>query len=155
MRELEGCAIGGVLGDQQAALFGQGAFREGEAKCTYGTGLFLMFNTGGEVRESGNGLLTTVAYQLGKPRGEDGEDADGGGETVYALEGSVAHSGSTMQWLRDQMGIIKNTKELKALATQTKSNDGLYFVPAFSGFFAPCWRAVSGLLLVWGPTYLL
>jgi len=120
--------IGGILGDQQAALFGQGAFQPGEAKSTYGTGLFLMMNTG-DLMVSKNGLLTTVAYQVGE-----------GGEVIYALEGSVSHSGSTIQWLRDQLQIINDAKESETLAAEITSNDGLYFVPAFAGLFAPYWR---------------
>jgi len=119
--------LASVLGDQQAALFGQACFRPGEAKNTYGTGMFLMMNTGEKMVPSNHGLLTTIGYQIG----EDGE-------LVYALEGSVSHSGSTVQWLRDQLGIISTASETETLATE--SNDGLYFVPAFAGLFAPHWR---------------
>ncbi len=129
---LAGVPIAGILGDQQAALFGQGAFEPGEAKNTYGTGLFLMMNTGKNMMPSKNGLLTTVGYKLGD-----------NGETVYALEGSVSHSGSTIQWLRDQLQIIDDAAESETLAAKVNSNDGLYFVPAFAGLFAPYWRAVS------------
>jgi glycerol kinase len=126
--ELEGVCIAGILGDQQAALFGQCAFHPGEAKNTYGTGLFLMMNTGTKPVPSTNGLLTTVAYEVN-------------GETMFALEGSVSHSGSTIQWLRDQLGIIRNASESETLASEVDSNEGLYFVPAFSGLFAPYWRS--------------
>jgi glycerol kinase len=136
IQALSGVPIAGILGDQQAALFGQGAFEPGEAKNTYGTGLFLMMNTG-EMMPSKNGLLTTVGYKIG----EDGK-------AVYALEGSVSHSGSTIQWLRDQLQIIKDAAESETLAAQVSSNDGLYFVPAFAGLFAPYWRSVS-LFLTW------
>jgi glycerol kinase len=118
--------LAGVLGDQQAALFGQCAFEPGEAKNTYGTGLFLMMNTGTEIIPSAHGLLTTIAYQI--------DDT-----VVYALEGSVSHSGSTLQWLRDQLQIIEQFPDTERLATA--HNDGLYLVPAFSGLFAPHWRA--------------
>ena len=126
--------IAGVLGDQQAALFGQTAFSPGEAKNTYGTGLFLMMNTGTTATRS-EGLLTTVAYQLGKDE-----------PVHYALEGSVSHSGSTIQWLRDQLQIIPSAPESEALATL--NNDGLYFVPAFAGLFAPHWRSDARACLV-------
>ncbi|MFH0411460.1 glycerol kinase GlpK [Corynebacterium sp. L4756] len=118
--------ITGVLGDQQAALFGQAAFYEGEAKNTYGTGLFMLLNTGEQPRWSDNGLLTTVAFQCE------------GKEPVYALEGSVAVGGSLIQWLRDQLGIIPNATSSEAIAA--KDNGGVYIVPAFSGLFAPRWR---------------
>ena len=122
---LKGVPIASILGDQQAALFGQCALEPGEAKNTYGTGMFLMMNTGTKPIPSTHGLLTTIAYQLDK-------------EVVYALEGSVSHSGSTIQWLRDQLNIIKDAAESGTLAS--KHNDGLYFVPAFAGLFAPYWR---------------
>ncbi|MGO1733002.1 MAG: glycerol kinase GlpK [Corynebacterium casei] len=118
--------ITGVLGDQQAALFGQAAFKEGEAKNTYGTGLFMLLNTGDKPRWSENGLLTTVAFQC------EGKDP------VYALEGSVAVGGSLIQWLRDQLGIIPNATSSESIAA--KDNGGVYIVPAFSGLFAPRWR---------------
>lgn len=125
---MEGIPIAGILGDQQAALFGQGAFEPGEAKNTYGTGLFLMMNTGSIPTPSTNGLLTTVGYCL------ENENA------VYALEGSVSHSGSTLQWLRDQLQIIDHAEESEVYARKVHSNDGMYFVPAFAGLFAPYWR---------------
>ncbi|MDJ0376341.1 glycerol kinase GlpK [Cryobacterium sp. PH31-L1] len=121
--------IAGILGDQQAATFGQAAFDQGEAKNTYGTGNFLIFNTGTEIIHSKNGLLTTVGYKLG--------DAP----VHYALEGSIAVTGSLVQWMRDQLGIIKNASEIEDLAKTVKDNGGAYFVPAFSGLFAPYWRS--------------
>ncbi|TFB68521.1 MULTISPECIES: glycerol kinase GlpK [Cryobacterium] len=121
--------ISGILGDQQAATFGQAAFDQGEAKNTYGTGNFLIFNTGTEIIHSKNGLLTTVGYKLG--------DAP----VHYALEGSIAVTGSLVQWMRDQIGIIKNANEIEDLAKTVTDNGGAYFVPAFSGLFAPYWRS--------------
>ncbi|QIP88198.1 glycerol kinase GlpK [Streptomyces sp. Tu 2975] len=121
--------ITGVLGDQQAATVGQVCFRPGEAKNTYGTGNFLVLNTGTEIVRSGSGLLTTLAYQFG--------DAP----AVYALEGSIAVTGSAVQWLRDQMHIIGSSSEVEALARQAQDSGGIYFVPAFSGLFAPYWRS--------------
>ena len=121
--------IAGILGDQQAATFGQAAFDQGEAKNTYGTGNFLIFNTGTEIVHSTHGLLTTVGYKLG--------DA----ETHYALEGSIAVTGALVQWLRDNLGIIGSASEIEALALSVEDNGGAYFVPAFSGLFAPYWRA--------------
>ena len=134
--------IAGILGDQQAALFGQGAFTPGKAKNTYGTGLFLMMNTGTTMTQSKHGLLTTVAYQLKE-----------GGDVVYALEGSVSHSGSTIQWLRDQLQIIKSASESETLAQEVDSTEGLYFVPAFAGLFAPYWRSVSCVFLFGAASY--
>ena len=121
--------IAGILGDQQAATFGQAAFDQGEAKNTYGTGNFLIFNTGTEIIHSKNGLLTTVGYKLG--------DAP----VHYALEGSIAVTGSLVQWMRDQLGIIKSANEIEDLAKTVNDNGGAYFVPAFSGLFAPYWRS--------------
>ncbi|MCS5488117.1 glycerol kinase GlpK, partial [Curtobacterium flaccumfaciens pv. beticola] len=120
--------IAGILGDQQAATFGQAAFDQGESKNTYGTGNFLIFNTGTEIVRSENGLLTTVGYKLGDQ------------ETHYALEGSIAVTGSLIQWLRDNLGIIGSAPEVEALAKTVEDNGGVYFVPAFSGLFAPYWR---------------
>jgi glycerol kinase len=125
---LRGVPISGILGDQQAATFGQAAFSKGESKNTYGTGNFLIFNTGEEIVLSKNGLLTTVAYQLGE------------GKPVYALEGSIAVTGSLIQWLRDNLGFFNNASEVEALAKSVPDNGGAYFVPAFSGLFAPHWR---------------
>lgn len=120
--------ISGILGDQQAATFGQAAFEKGESKNTYGTGNFLIFNTGEDIVISKNGLLTTVGYQIQgqKPR--------------YALEGSIAVTGSLIQWLRDNLGFFENASEVEALANSVEDNGGAYFVPAFSGLFAPYWR---------------
>ncbi|MFD8563797.1 glycerol kinase GlpK [Streptosporangium canum] len=121
--------LSGDLGDQQAATVGQVCFEVGEAKNTYGTGNFLLLNTGHELVRSKNGLLTTVCYQFGADR------------PVYALEGSIAVTGSAVQWLRDQLGIISGAAESEALARQVDDNGGVYFVPAFSGLFAPYWRS--------------
>ncbi|TFD65636.1 glycerol kinase GlpK [Cryobacterium ruanii] len=121
--------ISGILGDQQAATFGQAAFDQGEAKNTYGTGNFLIFNTGTEIVHSKNGLLTTVGYKLGSA------------PVHYALEGAIAVTGSLVQWMRDQLGIIKNASEIEDLAKTVTDNGGAYFVPAFSGLFAPYWRS--------------
>ncbi|QHO68307.1 glycerol kinase GlpK [Marisediminicola antarctica] len=120
--------VAGILGDQQAATFGQAAFDTGESKNTYGTGNFLIFNTGEEIVHSKNGLLTTVGYKLG--------DAP----AHYALEGAIAVTGSLIQWLRDNLGLIKSADEVEALANTVDDNGGAYFVPAFSGLFAPYWR---------------
>jgi len=120
--------IAGILGDQQAATFGQAAFEAGEAKNTYGTGNFLIFNTGTDIVHSKNGLLTTVGYKLG--------DAP----VHYALEGSIAVTGSLIQWLRDNLGLISSAPEVEELAKSVEDNGGAYFVPAFSGLFAPYWR---------------
>ena len=125
---LEGTPIAGILGDQQAATFGQAAFDAGESKNTYGTGCFLMFQTGEEIVHSGNGLLTTVGYQLGD------------GPAHYALEGSIAVAGSLIQWLRDQLQLITSAPEVERLAASVDDNGGAYLVPAFSGLFAPYWR---------------
>ncbi|TFD51560.1 glycerol kinase GlpK [Cryobacterium frigoriphilum] len=121
--------VAGILGDQQAATFGQAAFDQGEAKNTYGTGNFLIFNTGTEIVHSKNGLLTTLGYQLGT-------DAP-----HYALEGSIAVTGSLVQWMRDNLGMIASAPEIETLANTVEDNGGAYFVPAFSGLFAPYWRA--------------
>ncbi|MEV6824755.1 glycerol kinase GlpK [Amycolatopsis sp. NPDC051102] len=122
-------AITGVLGDQQAATVGQVCFRPGEAKNTYGTGNFLLLNTGQELVRSKHGLLTTLCYQFGDDK------------PVYALEGSIAVTGSAVQWLRDQLGIISGAAQSESLARQVEDNGGVYFVPAFSGLFAPYWRS--------------
>ena len=121
--------VAGILGDQQAATFGQAAFNQGEAKNTYGTGNFLIFNTGEEIVHSKNGLLTTLGYKLG--------DA----APHYALEGSIAVTGSLVQWLRDNLGLIGSAEEIETLAKTVDDNGGAYFVPAFSGLFAPYWRS--------------
>lgn len=119
----------GDLGDQQAALFGQTCFKPGEAKNTYGTGCFMLLNTGEHPVPSKSGLLTTVGYKIGN-------DA-----AIYALEGSVAITGALVQWLRDNMGLIETSDEVEALAASVEDNGGAYFVPAFSGLFAPYWRS--------------
>jgi glycerol kinase len=121
--------ITGILGDQQAATVGQVCFAPGEAKNTYGTGNFMLLNTGTELVRSNAGLLSTVCYQFG-------DDAP-----VYALEGSIAVTGSAVQWLRDQLGIISGASQSESLARQVDDNGGVYFVPAFSGLFAPYWRS--------------
>jgi glycerol kinase len=126
---LAGVPITGVLGDQQAATFGQVCFDVGTGKNTYGTGNFLLLNTGTEPVRSEHGLLTTVCYRIG--------DA----APVYALEGSIAVTGSLVQWLRDNLGIVKDASEIEALAREVEDNGGAYVVPAFSGLFAPHWRA--------------
>jgi glycerol kinase len=135
--DLEGVSIAGILGDQQAALFGQACFKRGEAKCTYGTGAFLMMNTGEELVRSKCGLLTTLGYQLGK-----------GAAPVYALEGSIAYCGSLIQWLRDNLQIIDDAAKSESLALTVEDNGGVYFVPAFSGLFAPYWRPDARGLIV-------
>jgi glycerol kinase len=122
-------ALAGDLGDQQAATVGQVCFTPGEAKNTYGTGNFLLLNTGTEAVRSEHGLITTVAYKFG--------DAP----AVYALEGSIAVTGSAVQWLRDQLHVITNAAESERLARTVDGSDGIYFVPAFSGLFAPYWRS--------------
>jgi glycerol kinase len=125
---LNGVPITGILGDQQAALFGQACFQAGMAKCTYGTGAFALKNTGPTKKLSDNGLLTTVAYQL------EGQPA------AYALEGSVAIAGAVVQWLRDNLEIITSSKDVDPLVQSVEDNGGVYFVPAFSGLYAPRWR---------------
>jgi glycerol kinase len=131
MAKLEGgeVPITGILGDQQAALYGQTCFSPGEAKNTYGTGNFMLMNTGTEAVPSKSGLLTTVGYKIGSQ------------PAVYALEGSIAVTGSLIQWLRDNLGILSQASESEAIARTVKDNGGIYFVPAFSGLFAPYWRS--------------
>ena len=126
---LAGVPVASALGDQQAALFGQTCFAPGEGKNTYGTGSFLLVNTGGKLVHSKNGLLTTVGYKIG------GEPA------VYALEGSIAVTGSLVQWVRDNLGLIDKAADIEALARSVEDNGGCYFVPAFSGLFAPYWQS--------------
>jgi len=125
---MRGVPIAGILGDQQAATFGQAALNPGEAKNTYGTGNFLLLNTGTEKVLSQNGLLTTVCYKLGDQ------------PPVYALEGSIAVTGSLIQWLRDNLKLISSASEVEELAKGVADNGDCYFVPAFSGLFAPYWR---------------
>jgi glycerol kinase len=125
---LKGVQIAGILGDQQAALVGQTCFRPGEAKNTYGTGCFLLMNVGDKPVPSHHGLLTTVAYRFGnKP-------------AVYALEGSIAITGALVQWLRDNLGLIEKSADIETLALSVTDNGGVYFVPAFSGLYAPYWK---------------
>ncbi|MFI4933075.1 MAG: glycerol kinase GlpK [Caulobacterales bacterium] len=126
---LAGVPVAAALGDQQAALFGQTCFAPGEGKNTYGTGSFLLVNTGGKPVQSENGLLTTVAYKIGDQ------------PAAYALEGSIAVTGSLVQWVRDNLGLIASAGEIEALARTVEDNGGCYFVPAFSGLFAPYWRS--------------
>jgi glycerol kinase len=118
----------GALGDQQAALVGQACFKKGEAKNTYGTGCFLLLNTGPDAVPSTHGLITTVAYQMS------------GQEPIYALEGSIAMAGALVQWFRDNLGLIQTAPDIEALAGTVKDNGGMFIVPAFSGLFAPYWR---------------
>jgi glycerol kinase len=128
---LKGVAIAGILGDQQAALVGQTCFRSGEAKNTYGTGCFLLMNTGAKPTESKHGLLTTVAYKLGKEPAQ------------YALEGSIAIAGALVQWLRDNLSLINTSAEVEELARTVEDNGGVYMVPAFSGLYAPYWKETA------------
>ncbi|HEV3041597.1 MAG TPA: glycerol kinase GlpK [Candidatus Angelobacter sp.] len=125
---LKDVAIAGILGDQQAALVGQTCFRPGEAKNTYGTGCFLLMNTGSRLVQSKHGLLTTLAYKFGDQPAQ------------YALEGSIAITGALVQWLRDNLGVIQKSSEIEALAKTVSDNGGVYFVPAFSGLYAPYWK---------------
>lgn len=131
-----GVPISGILGDQQAATFGQACFEVGNAKNTYGTGNFMLLNTGTSPIPSKNGLLTTVCYKIGEQ------------PTVYALEGSIAVTGSLIQWLRDNLGFIQSAPEVEQLAESVEDNGGAYFVPAFSGLFAPYWRGDARGVLV-------
>jgi glycerol kinase len=126
--DLAGVPIAGDLGDQQAALFGQTCFDPGEAKNTYGTGCFMLLNTGTEPVASTSGLLTTLGYRIGSA------------PATYALEGSIAYAGALVQWLRDNLGLIRDSAEVEALARSVDDNGGAYFVPAFSGLYAPYWR---------------
>jgi glycerol kinase len=127
--DLAGIPVAGDLGDQQAALFGQTCFSPGEAKNTYGTGCFMLLNTGTKPVQSKNGLLTTLGYKIGKE------------PAVYCLEGSIAITGALVQWLRDNLGMIQKSSDVEALANTVEDNGGIYFVPAFSGLFAPYWRS--------------
>jgi glycerol kinase len=129
LSSLQGIPVCGDLGDQQAALFGQTCFTAGEAKNTYGTGCFMLLNTGEQPVASKSGLLTTLGYKIG------------GRKAVYALEGSIAITGALVQWLRDNLGLIEKSAEVEALARSVEDNGGIYFVPAFSGLFAPYWRS--------------
>jgi glycerol kinase len=125
---LAGLPVSAALGDQHAALFGQACFAPGDAKCTYGTGSFLLMNTGETPVRSANGLLTTVGYKIGDQ------------PATYALEGSIAVTGALVQWFRDKLGLIGSASEIETLARTVDDNGGCYFVPAFSGLFAPHWR---------------
>jgi len=127
-RSLQDVAIAGILGDQQAALVGQACFEPGEAKNTYGTGCFLLMNTGTRKINSTSGLLTTVGYKFGEQ------------EPHYALEGSIAITGALVQWVRDNLGLIEQSSDIETLARTVKDNGGVYFVPAFSGLYAPYWK---------------
>jgi len=127
--DLAGISVAGDLGDQHAAMVGQTCFSAGEAKNTYGTGCFMLLNTGTEIVPSKNGLLTTLCYKMGDAK------------AVYALEGSIAITGALVQWLRDNLGMITSSAEVEALANTVQDNGGVYFVPAFSGLFAPYWKS--------------
>ncbi len=129
LEPIAGVPLTGALGDQHAAMVGQVCFAPGEAKNTYGTGNFMLMNTGEEIVRSDHGLLTTLCYQLGDAK------------PIYALEGSIAVTGSAVQWLRDQLGIIRTSADVESLAARVEDNGGVYFVPAFSGLFAPYWRS--------------
>jgi glycerol kinase len=132
----------GDVGDQQAALFGQSCFTTGEAKNTYGTGCFMLLNTGTNLIHSKSGLLTTLAYQLGDS------------PPVYALEGSIAVTGALVQWLRDNLGLIQQSGDVETLARSVEDNGGIYFVPAFSGLFAPRWRSDARGVIVGMTRYI-
>jgi len=138
---LKGTPVASALGDQQAALFGQTCFSPGEGKNTYGTGCFLLVNTGEKLVQSNNGLLTTVGYKIGAQ------------PAVYALEGSIAVTGSLVQWLRDNLGVISSAADIEALARSVEDNGGCYFVPAFSGLFAPYWQSNARGVIVGLTSY--
>jgi glycerol kinase len=141
-RIFPGVRIGAALGDQQAALFGQTCFSPGETKCTYGTGAFLLMNTGTTPVRSANGLLTTVGYKIGDE------------PAVYALEGSIAVTGALVQWFRDRLGLISTAPEIETLARTVEDNGGCYIVPAFSGLFAPHWRSEARGIIVGLTSYI-
>lgn len=126
---MRGIPVAGILGDQQAALVGQTCYDIGEAKNTYGTGSFMLLNTGTSIVQSKHGLLTTLAYKFGDQ------------PAIYALEGSIAITGALVQWLRDNLGMITSSAEVEALASTVEDNGGVYFVPAFSGLYAPYWKS--------------
>jgi glycerol kinase len=134
--ELQGIPVSGDLGDQQAALFGQTCFKAGEAKNTYGTGCFMLMNTGEKPVQSKAGLLTTLGYKIGDKK------------AVYALEGSIAITGALIQWLRDNLGLIQQSSDVESLANSVEDAGGIYFVPAFSGLYAPYWKADARGVLV-------
>lgn len=129
LKSLENIPISGCLGDQQAALVGQECLSRGKAKATYGTGCFLLYNTGNALIESTHGLITTVAYQMGPEA-----------QPTYALEGSVAVAGAALGWLRDNMNLLDNARDSEKLALSVENNGDVYFVPAFSGLYAPYWN---------------
>ncbi|GAA0591312.1 glycerol kinase GlpK [Actinomadura livida] len=141
-RVFPGVRVGAALGDQQAALFGQTCFSPGETKCTYGTGAFLLMNTGTAPVRSDNGLLTTVGYKIGDE------------PAVYALEGSIAITGALVQWFRDGLGLITTAPEIETLARSVDDNGGCYIVPAFSGLFAPHWRSEARGIIVGLTSYI-
>ncbi|HEX6233191.1 MAG TPA: glycerol kinase GlpK [Jiangellaceae bacterium] len=141
-RVVPGIRIAAALGDQHAALFGQTCFARGETKCTYGTGSFLLMNTGNELVRSTHGLLTTIGYQVG------------GEPVTYALEGSIAVTGSLVQWFRDNIGLIDSAPEIETLARTVDDNGGCYIVPAFSGLFAPHWRSEARGIIVGLTSYI-
>jgi glycerol kinase len=141
-RVVPGIRIAAALGDQHAALFGQTCFSRGETKCTYGTGSFLLMNTGTTLVRSDNGLLTTIGYQLG------------GEPVTYALEGSIAVTGSLVQWFRDNLGMIHSAPEIETLARTVTDNGGCYIVPAFSGLFAPHWHSEARGIIVGLTSYI-
>jgi len=140
--ELEGIPVAGDLGDQQAALFGQTCYSAGEAKNTYGTGCFMLLNTGNEPVQSKNGLLTTLGYKIGDQ------------PAVYCLEGSIAITGALVQWLRDNLGLIEKSSDIEALAKTVDDSGGIYFVPAFSGLFAPYWKSDARGVIVGMTRYI-
>lgn len=139
---LNGIPVAGDLGDQQAALFGQACYDPGEAKNTYGTGCFMLLNTGTKPVPSKSGLLTTLGYKIGNQ------------PAVYALEGSIAITGALVQWLRDNLKMIENSKDIEGLARTVEDNGGIYFVPAFSGLFAPYWRSDARGVIVGMTRYI-
>ncbi|KZM71721.1 glycerol kinase GlpK [Nocardia terpenica] len=140
-RVVPGMRIAAALGDQHAALFGQTCFARGETKCTYGTGGFLMMNTGSELVQSEHGLLTTIGYQIDR-------------EPVYALEGPIAVTGSLVQWIRDNIGLVASAPEIETLARTVEDNGGCYIVPAFSGLYAPHWRSDARGVVVGLTSYI-
>ncbi|MEV0338457.1 glycerol kinase GlpK [Nocardia sp. NPDC050713] len=140
-RVVPGIPIAAALGDQHAALFGQTCFARGETKCTYGTGGFLMMNTGRDLVRSEHGLLTTIGYQIGP-------------EPVYALEGPIAVTGSLVQWVRDNIGLVTSAPEIETLARTVEDNGGCYVVPAFSGLYAPHWRSDARGLIAGLTSYI-
>ena len=134
----DGIPVAGLIGDQQGALFGQACFSQGMAKCTYGTGAFVLLNTGSNITPSQHGMLTTVAWRVN-------------GEVQYALEGSAFIAGAAVQWLRDGLGVIRNAAEIEALAATVPDSGGVIFVPALAGLGAPHWKPNARGLL-WGLT---